>query len=251
MEFQMIKIAFVIVSVLLSIPGCAHESEAPLRLTGIWHKVRASDTISSVAGRHGATPEALIELNDLPSNGSLSGREEVFVLKNSGKAPGTGAPPAEAASAVGAIPSGTSSRGQRGVAAQVQCGRDGKPCFEWPVKGKVVSTFGPRSKSHHDGVDISAKRGTKVRSAADGKVLYSGSEIKGYGNLIIVRHEGGIITVYAHNDKNLVKEGTMVKRGQTVAKVGNSGSASRVYLHFEVRIGEKPRNPLLYLPDRK
>ncbi len=89
-----------------------------------------------------------------------------------------------------------------------------------------------------------------MRCAADGKVLYSGDEIEGYGNLVIVRHTGDIITVYARNDKNLVREGDAVKRGEKVAHVGSSGSTKGVYLHFEVRVKEQPKNPLLYLPTR-
>jgi murein DD-endopeptidase MepM/ murein hydrolase activator NlpD len=115
----------------------------------------------------------------------------------------------------------------------------------------VISNFGPRSNGHHDGIDITAKRGTPVKAVLDGTVLYCGSEIKGYGNMIIIRHKNDILTVYAHNDKNLVKEGSRVTRGQVVARVGNSGNSKELQLHFEVRENEMPMNPLLYLQKKE
>ncbi|MCP4674405.1 MAG: M23 family metallopeptidase [Deltaproteobacteria bacterium] len=237
--------------------GCAHDPVAPLKLSGVWHAVEFGDKVSSVAERYGADPDAVSELNDLPKSGSLAGRQEVFVPKKSGEKPGTGASPAAAAAAVG-TPTSTIARRDPapkrssggGAGARGKCGKGGRPCLGWPADGKVSASFGKRSGSHHDGIDILAKRGGLVRSAADGKVLYSGDEITGYGNLVIIRHTGDIITVYARNDKNLVREGDSVKRGDKVARVGSSGSTTGVHLHFEVRVKEQPQNPLLYLPTR-
>ncbi len=233
--------------------GCMRGPVTPLRLTGVWHAVSSGDTVSTIAGRYGADPVALAELNDLPKNGALEGRREVFVPKNGEEKPGTGAEPAAAVAAVG-TPAATSPKSSaqpsRMTGVTGKCGRDGRPCLAWPVDGKLSSRFGSRSGGHHDGIDIAAKRGVPVRSAADGKVLYSGDEIAGYGNLVIIRHDGGIISVYAHNDSNLVREGAWVKRGDKVARVGNSGSANGTHLHFEVRVAEQPKDPLLYLPSR-
>ncbi|MCP4195871.1 MAG: LysM peptidoglycan-binding domain-containing M23 family metallopeptidase [Proteobacteria bacterium] len=217
--------------------GCAHQPMAPLNLVGVWHKVASGDSASSLAKRYGANPHAVMELNDLPQNGSLTGRLEIFIPKKGGKPPGTGAPPATS----------TARRQTRTLAVANRCGDNGRPCIDWPVQGTILSTFGPRSNGHHDGIDISAKRGTPVRASLDGTVLYCGNEISGYGNMIIIRHKNGILTVYAHNDKNLVKEGSRVTRGQVVAQVGNSGNSKEMQLHFEVRRNEKPVNPLLYL----
>lgn len=122
--------------------------------------------------------------------------------------------------------------------------------FVWPVEGVVRSAFGKRGKSHHDGIDIFAKRGTPVVAADSGEVVYSG-RMSGYGNLIIIRHPQSYFTVYAHNQKNWVKKGKRVKRGETkIASVGSSGNASGCHLHFEVRLNDKPRDPLFYLPKR-
>ncbi len=234
---------FIAVVATLLMVSCAHNT-APLKVLGVWHNVSSGETVDAVANRYGADADTIAELNDLQRDGEIKGREEIFVPKSGGKAPGTGAPPP---SPVVAAQAGSTA----GAAIKGQCGSGGRPCYSWPADGKVGSTFGPRDGKHHDGLDLLAERGTTVKAAADGQVLYSGDEIEGYGNLVLVRHDGGIITVYAHNDKNMVKEGDMVEREQKIAEVGDTGSATATHLHFEVRVGERPRDPLLYLPTRE
>lgn len=126
--------------------------------------------------------------------------------------------------------------------------RDGKNGFSWPVAGTISSKFGPRGNSFHDGLDIAAPLGTPILAATNGEVIYSGA-LRGYGNLVILRHRDGYVTVYAHNQKNLVKEGERVRRGQVIARVGQTGRASGPHLHFEVRKDNLARNPLRYLPE--
>ena len=120
--------------------------------------------------------------------------------------------------------------------------------FIWPVNGTVSSHFGIRDGRRHDGLDIAAPEGTSIRAAASGTVLYSGNQQTGYGNLIILHHAQDMITVYAHNKVNLVKDGEAVKQGQEIAKVGRSGRVTKFHLHFEVRKRTKPRNPQFFLP---
>ncbi|MBW2277742.1 MAG: M23 family metallopeptidase, partial [Deltaproteobacteria bacterium] len=206
-----------------------------------WHRVEEGDTARSIAERYGADPEGLAEVNDLPTDGEITRRDEVFVPKKGGAAPGTGAPPPE--------PLGSTEAPQ--AAAVSGCEGSGRLCLAWPLDGEVSSGFGERGGKPHDGIDIPASRGAPVKAAADGVVLYSGDEIKGYGNLVIIRHEGGVITVYAHGDKNLVSEGDEIEKGQQVALVGDSGTASTTHLHFEVRVDEQPRDPLGYLIPRE
>jgi murein DD-endopeptidase MepM/ murein hydrolase activator NlpD len=124
----------------------------------------------------------------------------------------------------------------------------GRPVFAWPVPGTVSSPFGFRDGAHHDGVDIPAPKGTQVRAAESGRVIHAGDTLAGYGNLIIVKHTGRYSTVYAHNRKNLVRQGEFVEKGQVIAEVGDSGNATSPHLHFEVRENGSPRNPLGYLP---
>ena len=122
-----------------------------------------------------------------------------------------------------------------------------KGLFIWPVRGKVTQEFGMRGAMKHDGIDISARLGTPIRASNSGKVLYSGNEIKGFGNIIIIKHGQGFITVYAHNETNYVAEGEKVGRGQIIGKVGNTGRSSGPHLHFEIRRNNRPFDPRLLL----
>ncbi len=122
--------------------------------------------------------------------------------------------------------------------------------LRWPLKGKISSRFGRRGSRMHDGIDISAKEGTPVHAAASGEVVYSDQRLTGYGKLIIVRHSRDMFTAYAHNQRNLVRKGDRVKAGDVIARVGRTGRASGPHLHFEVRRGPTPVDPLAYLPSR-
>lgn len=120
--------------------------------------------------------------------------------------------------------------------------------FIWPVTGPVVSGFGPKEGGlHNDGINIAAPAGTPVRAAEDGVVSYVGNEIKGYGNLVLLRHTDGWVTAYAHNARNLVARGQMVLRGDVIASVGASGGISQPQSHFELRQGTTAVNPVDHL----
>lgn len=120
--------------------------------------------------------------------------------------------------------------------------------LSWPLEGPITSRFGRQpGRNVHDGIDIRAPKGTKVKAAGAGEVLFA-SKHGGYGNLVVVRHDDGLVTVYAHHDVNLVHKGDRVKAGQYVGRVGQTGRASGPHLHFEVRRGVTPENPLRYLP---
>lgn len=121
--------------------------------------------------------------------------------------------------------------------------------WSWPADGPILACFDPGPGMRH-GIDIGGKLGDPVRAAAAGRVLYTGSGLRGYGRLIIIRHEHNYITAYAHNAQLLVKEGTWVKAGQVIARMGQSGNAGRVLLHFEVRKQGRPQDPLALLPPR-
>jgi len=123
--------------------------------------------------------------------------------------------------------------------------------FLWPVKGDVVAEYGPLAGKgqHNDGINIAAPRGTAVRAAENGVVAYVGNQLKGFGNLLLIKHADGWMTAYAHNEKLLVKRGDTVRRGQTIATVGNSGSVTTPQLHFEIRRGTEAVNPAELLQD--
>jgi len=119
----------------------------------------------------------------------------------------------------------------------------------WPASGSVSSTFGPRGNAHHDGIDISAPEGAPIRAALDGTVAYVGS-LRGYGKVVILSHDDGLTTVYAHNSKNLVTGGTRVRRGTVIASVGQTGRTTGPNLHFEVRKDNRARDPMVFLPKK-
>lgn len=121
--------------------------------------------------------------------------------------------------------------------------------LDWPLDSvEVTSTFGRRGRSFHEGIDLKAKQGTPVYAAQAGKVLYSGSKIRGYGRMVILRHNGAIATVYAHNSRLMVRKGEFVKKGQLIAMTGNTGHSSGPHLHFEVRRGYAAVDPLVEMP---
>jgi len=121
----------------------------------------------------------------------------------------------------------------------------GEP-LAWPAPGVLISGFGERERDHHDGIDLACPEGTPVRAAEDGIVLFSGEQ-RGYGNLVLLAHDRDVVTVYAHNAKNLVSQGDKVSRGEQIARVGKTGNATGPHLHFEVRVGTQPRDPLGFL----
>jgi len=124
--------------------------------------------------------------------------------------------------------------------------------FRWPVRGRIISTFGQKPNGmRNEGINISVPMGTSVRAAESGVVAYAGNELKGYGNLVLIRHENGWVTAYAHNSKLFVKRGDTVKRGDIIAKVGQTGSVTSPQLHFEVRKGASAVDPLKYLDMRQ
>ena len=122
------------------------------------------------------------------------------------------------------------------------------PTFRWPVRGKVITSYGAKTNGKsNDGINLAVPEGTPVKAAEDGVVAYSGNELKGYGNLVLIRHSNGYVTAYAHASELLVKRGDTIKRGQVIAKSGQSGEVASPQLHFEIRKGSTPVDPLQFL----
>jgi murein DD-endopeptidase MepM/ murein hydrolase activator NlpD len=139
--------------------------------------------------------------------------------------------------------------GPQATAGAVATAGTGAPTFRWPVRGRVITGFGPKPNGQHsDGIDLAVPEGTAVRASEDGVVAYAGNELKGYGNLILVRHANGFVTAYAHASEIMVKRNDEVRRGQVIAKSGQSGSVTSPQLHFEIRKGSAPVDPTQYLP---
>jgi murein DD-endopeptidase MepM/ murein hydrolase activator NlpD len=121
---------------------------------------------------------------------------------------------------------------------------DANPGFRWPARGRIIQGF---KSGGNDGINISVPEGTAVKAAENGVVAYAGNELKGYGNLVLIRHPNGFVSAYANNGEIEVKRGDSVKRGQTIAKSGQSGNVATPQLHFELRKGSTPVDPTNYL----
>jgi murein DD-endopeptidase MepM/ murein hydrolase activator NlpD len=207
--------------------------------------VKRGETAYRIARTYGIPLRELLEVNDLRDPRLLEPGMELFV-------PGAtrvvevppltpGAPPEHevVAPEPSPEPEPAPARASSAQAKEVR--------LRWPVRGVLYSRYGVRQGQRHDGIDIAAPEGTAVGAAASGTVVYSGAQ-SGYGSIVIVRHEGGLLTLYAHASALLVRQGDRVEAGQPIARVGKSGRTSGPHLHFEVREGTRPRNPLSYLP---
>jgi murein DD-endopeptidase MepM/ murein hydrolase activator NlpD len=124
----------------------------------------------------------------------------------------------------------------------------GSPTFRWPVRGRIISAFGAHNGQQNDGIDLSVPEGTSVKAADDGVVSYAGNELKSYGNMVLVRHYNGYVTTYAHASELMVKRGDQVRRGQIIARSGQTGNVNAPQLHFEIRKGKVPLDPTQFLP---
>jgi len=129
---------------------------------------------------------------------------------------------------------------------------NGVPAFRWPVRGRIINNFGARvNGSPNDGIDLALPEGTPVRAAEDGVVAYAGNELKGYGNLVLVRHANGFVSAYANASELMVKRNDQVHKGEVILKSGQTGNAAAPQLHFEIRKNSAPVDPMQYLPSDK
>lgn len=233
-----IFVGAVAAAVAISSAGC-HVSREPMHPQtppGSWYVVSRGETLEDIAKRAGVPAEDILELNGLPRPEDVKPGRLIFVLAAPGAPPepqsGEGAPIGNAPAAGGFV------------------APEGSGRLRWPlanVPRNVGSPFGARDGRAHEGIDLPAPTGTPVVAAADGEVVYAGDGIRGYGNLVVVQHAGDLLTVYAHNSALYVAQGQAVRAGERVAAVGQTGRASGPHLHFEVRQGQIPRDPMSYL----
>lgn len=210
----------------------------PRPINGVWHKVQSGETLVELALQFRVPGVDIEEINGLDRSEPLPVGRTIFIPGVKKKHPGG------ATARTPAKPSTTATDAGQGGTPVASSSKKGTLRFIWPVNGgKLSSRFGKRGKRAHEGIDIAAPEGTAVLAAADGTVIYAGSGLKGYGKLVIIRHKAGLVTVYAHNKRNLVREAVMVKQGQVIAEVGHTGRTTGNHLHFEVRQGEKPLDP--------
>ncbi len=233
------------------------------------HVVNPGDTLLSVARHNHVSLSELARANGLESNAKLRLGMKLTVpgAKTAAVAPAA-QPATVAAQPVAAVAPATKMAAAGGppqsarlaqatatvedaaVATPVKAteATGALPTFRWPVRGKVITSYGAKTNGKsNDGINLAVPEGTPVKAAEDGVVAYSGNELKGYGNLVLVRHSNGYVTAYAHASELMVKRGDTIKRGQTIAKSGQSGEVGSPQLHFEIRKGSSPVDPLQFL----
>jgi murein DD-endopeptidase MepM/ murein hydrolase activator NlpD len=232
-------------------PGGQHDEPA---LPGVVHVVRPGETVYRIARTYGIDPADLMETNGVADPRSVAIGAELFVpgaaaVLEVPPVPVPGDPAPAGARAATPPPTATATAPSSGQAnaARVSFGTGRDARLAWPLKGVLYGRYGVRAGRRHDGIDIAAPEGTVVTAAAAGTVIYAGEQ-SGYGSIVILKHDGGLVTLYAHASRLLVEEGARVRRGDPVAKVGQTGRTTGPHLHFEVREGTRPRNPLLFLP---
>lgn len=258
-------------------PAPAAKPVAAVAAPSSTHFVNHGDTLASIARKNHISAAELAHANGLDPSAKLKlgarlavpGAKTAAVAAPLAAAPVGAAPVAGTLQPVAAAPAPATK--MAAVAAPVQSARlaqatanvedkaadtpakaaettSALPTFRWPVRGKVVTSYGAKTNGKsNDGINLAVPEGTPVKAAEDGVVAYSGNELKGYGNLVLVRHSNGYVTAYAHASELMVKRGDTIKRGQVIAKSGQSGEVASPQLHFEIRKGSSPVDPLQFL----
>lgn len=237
-------------------------AQAPAAKAGV-HQVRPGETIYALSRQYNVKPMKIAAYNNISAPYSIQVGEKVRipgtdlqVASAAASARETAQPVKASASPVvdSAAKSAPATQERKVAARQPYRGPLPTPeprsssNFRWPVKGKIISGYGRKSNgAKNDGINISVPVGTTVRAAENGVVAYAGSQLKGYGNLVLVRHADNWVTAYAHNSDVLVQRGDRVKRGDIIAKAGRTGSVSSPQVHFEIRRGAKAVDPIAQL----
>jgi murein DD-endopeptidase MepM/ murein hydrolase activator NlpD len=247
-------------------PAIAPPASKPVTAPATVHVVNRGDTLNSIARRNHVPVAALAKANNLDTSAKLSIGMKINVPGSRNASVEQAAAPAQqvatlappATRSVAAPQQPQSARLAQAtqqveekpepVAVKPSETTSALPSFRWPVRGKVITSYGAKTNGKsNDGINVAVPEGTPVKAAEDGVVAYSGNELKGYGNLILVRHSNGYVTAYAHASELLVKRGDTIKRGQIIAKSGQSGEVGSPQLHFEIRKGSSPVDPLQFL----
>src|SRR5215831_11003822 len=227
------------------------------------HIVRSGDTLMNVARRNGITVAALARANHLQTSSQLSVGDRLTIpgghsaVASVAPAPQNVQPralPVEKVSApvkvasVGPVQTASVAKEEPRLAETPVKAAEAMPAFRWPVRGRVIAGFGSKPNgTQNDGINLAVPEGTPIKAADDGVVAYAGNELKGYGNLVLIRHSNGFVSAYAHASELMVKRGDSIKRGQVIGHAGQTGNVTSPQLHFEIRKGSTPVDPTQYL----
>jgi murein DD-endopeptidase MepM/ murein hydrolase activator NlpD len=240
-------------------PKAASTPRGGLVAPSVVHVVRKGETLNSIARNYHKPIAVIARANDLAVNAKVKPGERITIpdIKEASQATparteASAVPPpvkvamAEPSQTARVVEPAPAMSSQEAVKSAEPAGS--LPGFRWPVRGRVIAAFGPKPNGvQNDGINLAVPEGTPIKAAEDGVVAYAGSELKGYGNLVLVRHPNGFVTAYAHASDILVKRGETVKRGQVIAHSGQTGNVTSPQLHFEIRKGATPVDPSQYL----
>jgi murein DD-endopeptidase MepM/ murein hydrolase activator NlpD len=217
---------FIIVSLLLLLGSvsCSKTVQKKAFIEhGVWHTVQPGENLADISKKYSASKLEIQQINDIYDPADINIGMRIF------------------------IPRAKEVQPQKHYRKTPVTRTTLK--YIWPAKGVISSGFGLRHGRMHDGIDITKDGNREIRATASGTVVFAGNK-KGYGRTIIISHGNGLTTLYAHNAKLFVRKGNRVKQGVIIAKMGTSGKSKGIHLHFEVRLRNKPQNPLRYLPIR-
>ena len=212
--------------------SCAHGPGGE----GVVHIVRPGESIFRIAQYYQVSASEIMEANQIRDERSVETGERLWIPEARRSPPDYALIPPPA------------SPGDAREQARNDAILNGYYHFTWPLRGRLTARYGIRNGRRHEGIDLAAKPGTLIRASESGRVIYSGNGLGAYGNVVIVRHGKLYSTVYAHNRKNRARKGAFVDQGEVIAEVGKTGNATGPHLHFEIRRGERARDPLDYLP---
>jgi murein DD-endopeptidase MepM/ murein hydrolase activator NlpD len=235
---QMLKkiLCISFLSLVLLMGGCTRtrvsieKPPPPKRMKGVYHVVERHQTLYRICKTYGVDLKWVASLNSIPDPSKIETGQRIFI------------PGAKKVLKVEIyIDDVAAEQGKRAKIVYK------KLDFIWPVEGKITNVFEGSESKRHQGIDIACSIGTPIKASNAGTVIYSNNTIKGYGNLVIIRHSEEYVTVYAHNHVNLVEERAWVEKGQIIGKVGQTGRATGSHLHFEIRRNNKAMDPMLFL----
>jgi len=205
-----------------------------------YYRVKKGDTLLRIALDHGQSYKDLVQWNNLSNPNQIEVGDLIMIKAPAGSK--AAAKPVDKKPQVDSSKADASKTDTKADDSKPEMVAEPGIRLSWPAKGKVTQEFSESNK----GINIAGKLGEPVTAAADGKVVYSGNSLRGYGNLVIVKHDNTYLTAYAYNKNLLVKEGDAVKKGQKIAEMGDTDT-NAVQLHFELRVNGKPVNPIPYL----